>query len=159
MFLFVNFKWEEFTMKLKCIANPSHFKFLVSNIIACSDCYIMKPLVVPKYFMLSMASLRLRENDNELGWVLTQKPLRSVWEFLWIMLSLALNVLIHQMTLIFDAYKWWMLSEFILGLEMGDGARELFTMAARTIGEMLLHLVVFNVFVIDMEELFKSALN
>lgn len=75
------------------------------------------------------------------------------------MLSLALNVLIHQMTLIFDAYKWWMLSEFILGLEMGDGARELFTMAARTIGEMLLHLVVFNVFVIDMEELFKSALN
>lgn len=52
-----------------------------------------------------------------------------------------------------------MLSEFILGLEMGDGARELFTMAARTIGEMLLHLVVFNVFVIDMEELFKSALN
>lgn len=27
------------------------------------------------------------------------------------------------------------------------------------LGEMLLHLVVFNVFVIDMEELFKSALN
>lgn len=27
------------------------------------------------------------------------------------------------------------------------------------LGETLLHLVVFNVFVIDVEELFKSALN
>lgn len=51
--------------EIHSVTDQSNFKFLASNIIAYSDCYIMRPLVVPKYFMLCMASLRLCETGMD----------------------------------------------------------------------------------------------
>lgn len=63
------------------------------------------------------------------------------------------------MTLSFELYTWLLIKRYP-GLGNWKWSKRAICCGCQdTLGEMLLHLVVFNVFVIDMKELFKSTLN